>query len=318
MKHKKLIYGTLIAIIAIFLIYSVGGAWYMIDFALTPNAKIAKSSRTAMDRLFKHYPYTKPWIDSLKNCNAFRDTTIVNAEGLKLNGYYIRADKPTRKTALLIHGYTDCAFSMLTIGYLYNHELHYNILLPDMQHHGKSEGKAVTMGWKDHYDMLLWAKAANNIFGDSIEMVVHGISMGGATTMMVSGEPQPSYIKCYVEDCGYTSAWDEFSYELKEMFHLPDFPLLYSASALCKIKYGWSFGEASALNQVKKCKLPMLFIHGNVDTYVPSRMVLPLYEAKPEPKELWVVKGATHAQSYRNETKAYTARVAQFVNKYIH
>lgn len=158
---------------------------------------------------------------------------------------------------------------------------------------------------------------ANKIFGGHTFTVIHGISMGAATTMMVSGEAQLPCIKCYIEDCGYTSAWDEFSYELKEMFHLPDFPILYGASTLCKIRFGWSFGECSALEQVKKCHKPMLFIHGDVDTYVPTRMVYPLYAAKPQPKELWLVKGATHAQSYHNERQAYTQKVNQFLNKYL-
>ena len=148
-------------------------------------------------------------------------------------------------------------------------------------------------------------------------MVVHGISMGAATTMMVSGEPQPGFVKCYVEDCGYTSVWDEFAGELKEQFHLPAFPLLYTASWLCELKYGWNFKEASALRQVAKCRLPMFFIHGSEDTFVPTRMVYELYEAKPEPKELWIVPGAKHALSYKDETAIYTEKVKTFVERYI-
>ena len=135
--------------------------------------------------------------------------------------------------------------------------------------------------------------------------------------MMVSGEKLPPYIKCFVDDCGYTSVWDEFNYEIKEMFGLPTFPLMYSSSALCKLLYGWSFGEASALNQVAKCKLPMLFIHGSADDYVPTRMVYPLYKAKPQPKEIWIVKGAPHAKSFQLNQKAYIKKVAQFTGKYI-
>ena len=82
---------------------------------------------------------------------------------------------------------------------------------------------------------------------------------------------------------------DEFRGELKEQFGLPSFPLLHTASWLCRQEYGWDFREASALEQVKKCTLPMLFIHGDADTFVPTWMVYPLYEAKPEPKELWIV-----------------------------
>lgn len=81
------------------------------------------------------------------------------------------------------------------------------------------------MGWKDRIDVLQWMNIANEIFGDSTQMVVHGISMGGATTMMVSGEKQKPFVKCFVEDCGYTSVWDEFSHELKSSFHLACFPV---------------------------------------------------------------------------------------------
>ena len=95
------------------------------------------------------------------------------------------------------------------------------------------------MGWLDRKDVTQWMEVANRIYGDSTSMVVHGISMGAATTMMVSGEPQPDYVKCFVEDCGYTSVWDQFSKELKEQFDLPQFPLMYTADWLCQLEYGW-------------------------------------------------------------------------------
>ena len=174
------------------------------------------------------------------------------------------------------------------------------------------------MGWKDRWDVLQWMNIANEIFGDSTQMVVHGISMGGATTMMVSGEEQKPFVKCFVEDCGYTSVWDEFSHELKASFHLPPFPLMYTTSWLCEKKYGWNFKEASSLKQVAKSQLPMLFIHGDKDTYVPTWMAYSLYEAKPGPKELWIVPGAAHAVSYKENKQEYTDRVRAFVGRYIH
>ena len=124
-------------------------------------------------------------------------------------------------------------------------------------------------------------------------------------------------MKCFVEDCGYTSVWEQFAKELNGQFGLPAFPLLDAASALCEVKYGWNFREASALEQVRKSALPMLFIHGDADDYVPTEMVYPLYEAKPGEKELWVVPGAAHAMSYRDNREEYTRRVGEFVGKYI-
>lgn len=173
------------------------------------------------------------------------------------------------------------------------------------------------MGWKDRLDVLRWTEIADSLFGGHTRQVVHGISMGAATTMMLSGEELPSCVKCFVEDCGYTSVRDQFTKELRGQFGLPAFPLLDVASWLCGLKYGWTFGEASALKQVARCDRPMFFIHGDADDYVPTAMVYPLYEAKPGEKELWVVPGAAHALSYRDNRAEYTRRVGEFVGRYI-
>ena len=105
--------------------------------------------------------------------------------------------------------------------------------------------------------------------------------------------------------------------ELKEDFGIPTFPLLYTSSWLCDWTKGWNFTEASSLEQVKKCSLPMLFIHGEKDDYVQTWMVYELYEAKPEPKELWTVPNADHATSYKLNKQEYTEKVKQFTDKYI-
>ena len=77
--------------------------------------------------------------------------------------------------------------------------------------------------------------------------------------MMTAGETTPDAVKAFVEDCGYTSVWDVFSSELQLRFGLPEFPILYTASAVAKLQAGYSFTEASALQQVAHCEKPMLF-----------------------------------------------------------
>ena len=294
----------------------IGGSFYMLGFSLRPDAKMREKNASAYEYMYAEYPFLRPWVDSLNAAGALRDTTITDSQGLRLHAIYAAAPAPTGRTAIIVHGYTDCAVRMLMIGYLYNHDLGCNILLPDLHYHGASEGRAIRMGWLDRLDVLRWMEVADGIFGGNTQMVVHGISMGAATTMMAAGEPQKPYVKCFVEDCGYTSIWDEFSNELKTSFGLPAFPLLYTANWLCDLKYGWNFREASALRQVAKCELPMLFIHGGADDYVPTWMVYPLYEAKPGHKELWVVPDAAHAFSYRDNREEYTRRVGEFVGKY--
>ena len=314
--RKKRIYLTIGISILVLATLLGGGSSFLLHFGLSP-VNHGKDLKTSWEYMYENYPELKSWTDSLQQAEALKDTFIYAPDKARLHAYYVAAPSPTSKTAVIVHGYTDNAIRMMMIGYLYNRSLGYNILLPDLRYSGLSDGDAFQMGWLDRKDVMQWMEVANEIFGDSTQMLVHGISMGGATTMMVSGEPQPAYVKCFVDDCGYTSVWDQFSKELKEDFGLPSFPLLYISSWLCDWTKGWNFTEASALEQVKKCRLPMLFIHGEKDDYVPTRMVYELYEAKPEPKELWVVPGADHATSYKLNKEEYTQKVKQFTDKYI-
>lgn len=314
--RKKVVIG---AIVVLLLLIGglTGGSFYMLDYSLTPTVKGDPDRESAFRFMYKEYPFLQPWVDSLRRAHALRDTFIVNPEGVRLHALYASAPKPTKKTAVIVHGYTDNAIRMLMIGYMFNHDLGFNILLPDLQFHGESGGKAIQMGWKDRLDVMQWMDVANEEFGDSTQMVLHGISMGAATVMMISGESLPGYVKAIIEDCGYTSVWDQFAKELEESFNLPTFPLLYTTSWLCEQKYGWNFQEASSLKQIAKCRLPMLFIHGNSDSYVPTQMAFDLYRVKPWPKEMWISQGAKHAASYRVDKKNYTREVNSFFEKHV-
>ncbi|MBR8704519.1 alpha/beta hydrolase [Bacteroides pyogenes] len=316
-KSRKSLLKFILSLSVIVLIFVGGGSWYLIRYALTPSRQIKQKNDSTDLFMAERYPFYKSLTDSLKQAEALRDTFITNKEGIRLHAYYVRAARPTRNTAVIVHGYTDNAMRMMMIGYLYSRDLGFNILLPELQYHGASGGNAIQMGWKDRLDVMEWMDVADRLYGPDTKMVVHGISMGAATTMMVSGERQPLYVKAYVEDCGYTDVWDQFAKELDEGFRLPPFPLLHTASRLCDILYGWNFKEASALKQVARCKLPMLFIHGDKDRYVPTRMVYPLYEAKCEPKELWIVPGAAHAVSYQENPEEYTRKVRGFIDRHV-
>lgn len=142
--------------------------------------------------MFKTYPYLKPWIDSLKQNQALKDTFIYSPDHVKLHAYYVASSRPTAKTAVIVHGYTDNAIRMMMIGYLYNKKLDFNILLPDLRNTGLSGGNAIQMGWLDRKDVTQWMEVANRIYGDSTSMVVHGISMGAATTRWFQANRNPT------------------------------------------------------------------------------------------------------------------------------
>lgn len=312
---KRLIY-SLVALLVVFAAATTYGSFYLVDYALK---SAPESHRKNWGKAMDWYPELKPWLDSIKTEGAWSDTFAIMPDGLRAHAVCIKSRKAEGRTAVVVHGYTNNSIDMLHIARIYNKEMHYNVVLPDLHGHGLSQGDDIQMGWFDRLDVLKWIDLVPKMFstvGDSMRLVVHGISMGAATTMCVSGEHTPDYVKCFVEDCGYTSAWDEFAHELRGRFSLPEFPLLYTASWLTQAKYGWSFKEASPLKQVAKCKKPMFFIHGDKDTFVPTWMVYPLYEAKPQPKQLWIAPGSEHAFAYRDHREEYIKKVEAFVGKY--
>ena len=303
---------TIVAVIAI-----IAVAWGMVDYALTPDRM---SDDEAINRQVARAPWIAEWVDSVRQSGTLHDTIITRPDGVKLHAWWLASSRPTTHTAIAVHGYKAQALDMIHIAYLYHHVLGYNVLLPDLYAHGHSDGTTIGMGWNDRLDLLRWVDVADTLFrGESpcTKIVLHGISMGAATVMNASGEHLPPCVKCIVEDCGYTSVWEEFSHEAKQQFGISEFPILYLASAVCRLRYGWRFGEASPLQQVKKCRIPMLFIHGDNDDFVPSPMVYPLFEAKNHPKEIFVTAGVPHARSYDMMPNNYTLRVREFVGKYI-
>jgi len=313
----KKLFKAIIVIFVVCCISSCIAGRYMCNYALVPEPHgVADIERTRY-KADSLQAGSTVWYDALRESGALRDTTMTGYNGYQVHAVYAAAARPEEAagTAVVVHGYGDNHIVFTYLARMYRDDLNYNILLPDLQYHGYSEGKSAQMGWLDRFDVLKWSEMAHGIFGDDF-MVVHGVSMGGAAVMMMSGEELPPYIRALVEDCGYSSVWDEFTANLKDSFHLPPFPVLNSANVVCKKRYGWSFKEASSVNQLAKCELPMLFIHGDADDFVPFSHLQKNYDAKVKGyKEMWVAKGAVHANSFAKYPEEYQQHVRDFLEK---
>lgn len=240
--------------------------------------------------------------------------SITSEDGLALNGAYFE-NSESHLWAVTIHGYRgNHTGSIAAAQHFY--EAGYQVVAPDLRACGDSEGNYVGMGWLDRKDILNWIGWITDRDPDA-EIVVYGVSMGAATTMMTAGEDTPDQVKVFIEDCGYTSVWDIFANELKLRFGLPEFPILYTASALSSVEAGYSFREASALEQVKKCEKPMLFIHGTADDFIPYDMMDVLCQAKPGTnKETLTAEGAGHAEAMYVLGDQYWDKVFSFIQRY--
>ncbi|MBQ3006889.1 MAG: alpha/beta hydrolase [Clostridia bacterium] len=243
---------------------------------------------------------------------------IINARGFRLKGYLLPSDKPSKIYVFCSHGYRNCGSGEFHCMAKFYHDKGWNVFLVDHQAAGMSEGKYIGFGYHECRDSLQWLDFMNNHFGSDIKIVLHGVSMGSATVMMMSGSGRlPSNVKFTVADCGYTSAYDQFVHNAKGM-HVPSFPIVNVASLFNRLISGFDFKDASPLEAVKNTVVPIIFIHGGNDDFVPTRMVNELYNAcSSENKELLIVEGAAHAESYPTDSESYEALINGYSEKFL-
>lgn len=272
--------------------------------------ELSETEKTIAENRKAQAELTKSFAASVKE----QTVSITSADGLNLSGGYYKQED-SHDWVIIVHGYRSKHQDMTGFAQRY-YDAGYQVLMPDLRACGESEGDYVGMGWLDKDDILQWIDWILEQ-DEEAGIVLHGVSMGAATVMMTSGEETPDAVKVFIEDCGYTSVWDIFSSELKYRFHLPDFPIMYTAGLTARMRAGYGFQEASALDQVKKCEKPMFFIHGTADDFVPYEMLDRLYEAKPgSNKARLSVEGAGHCQSSFLLGDNYWAQVFAFIDTY--
>lgn len=311
-KKKKII--LTISILLLVVILGVGGLVgnYFYNLALNPFTSKDMIFGDDDDDTSLEVEADVNWL--IKDSN-YIDTYITSSDNLKLHAYEVKNENKTDKWAIVVHGYTSEG-KLLSSKAKHLYYMGYNVLVPDLRSHGTSEGNYIGMGWHDRLDIIDWINyiVKNN---PNSKIALHGTSMGSATVLMVSGEKLPSNVKAIVADCGYTSVYDEFSYQLKQLFNLPAFPIMNFSDVVTHIRAGYCLNDASAINQVKKSTTPILYIHGDKDDFVPYYMMDELYNATNSEKEKLTIEGGEHANSDLVNPKLYWSTVNSFLEKYI-
>ncbi|MBO1628623.1 alpha/beta hydrolase [Bacillus arachidis] len=316
---KKISIVTIVVLLLLVIAYMLVGN-YFYNYAL--NAKQEKEFLEGNPHLKKTVTTSGNVVatDEVKNAeflSKHQPNTITarSFDDLKLNGYEYRNQESSHKWSIVVHGYSGSA-SEMTKYIRHFYEKGYSVVAPDLRGHGNSQGDYIGMGWHDRKDIMLWIERILKE-DPQAEIALFGISMGGATVMMTSGEDLPSNVKVIIEDCGYSSVIDEFTYQLKDLFHLPKFPVMNAANTITKLRAGYDLHEGSAVKQVAKSKTPMLFIHGDADTFVPFEMLDEVYNAAKVEKEKLIVPGAGHGEAEKIDSEKYWNTVWGFVERYI-
>ena len=310
MKKKKII-GIAISSILVILILGlsfVGNYFY--NLALNPDTPKDIVFGTPEEAEATSGQVLDSDIQWLLTESNYTDETLTSFDNLNLHAYKVLNQNDSNKWVITVHGYTSEGINMSSYAKNY-YDIGYNVLIPDLRSHGLSEGDYIGMGWDDRLDIIDWINTILE-YNPNAEIVLHGVSMGAATVSMVSGEDLPSNVKAIVADCGYTSVWDEFAYQLDDLFSLPEFPILNVSSLVAKVRAGYFLGEASTLKQVAKSKTPILFIHGDEDDFVPYYMMEELYNATSSEKEMLTIKNAGHAKASEVDPETYWTTVSNF------
>ena len=247
-----------------------------------------------------------------------KDIHETSFDGLKLHATFfpsIVKDEERKKVAICFHGYTSQGMSDYIGLSDYYLKRGYAMLLPDARAHGQSEGEYIGFGCLDRKDALVWINWVIQEVGEDVEIILHGTSMGGATVLMASGLELPKQVKGIISDCGFTSPKEVFTHVLNSMYHLPSFPVIPGADMVNKKLAGYGMDECNSKREVAKATIPILFIHGSNDTFVPCKMCHEIYDCCASPKKKLIIEGAAHAESYYKDTEKYEQAMTEFLNE---
>lgn len=279
----------------------------MLSIAFEPESRFYRKNLLEESPYWEQYRRGIEWVHKRNG----EIVEIRSFDGLKLKALYIKADEPKR-TLMMFHGwrgswqhdFAPLAEAMAKEGC--------SLLLIDQRAQGGSGGKYMSMGILERRDCLSWVKWMEQQEMSALPVYLYGMSMGAAAVLMASGDKLYPCIKGIIADCGFTDSYDMLLRTGKAKLKLVGGVTMKHLRALCKKRCGFDFAEYTARDAMGRCKVPVLFIHGRADDFVPYEMTVDNYEACRSEKRLLLVDGAGHCMSYLTAPEKYMEAVREF------
>lgn len=242
-----------------------------------------------------------------------KEVKVTSQDGLSLSGYVLDTHPDSKQWVIIVHGYTVSLHVSAQYVDMFQEE-GFNVLLVDQRRHGNSEGEYTTYGYHEKYDLQAWVAWLLDNYGSDLTIGLHGQSFGGGTVLEYLAIAHPN-VKFIIADCPYSDLTELMRYQLRVLNKIPAFPLLSLVDRRLERKAGFRLKQVSPLKAVEQSTLPVMFVHGTEDHYVPTHMSKDLYEHKPEPKKLLLIDGAEHANAYSVDPKRYSEEVHSFIRE---
>lgn len=294
----------------------------VIVFFLATGLYIFKSTVTRelhdIEKSYSRYVENNLFDEALYNSASKEDITLKSFDGLNLTSTLIMNENPTNKFIVLVHGVSICYVGSLKYFDIF-YKNGFNLLIVNQRRHGKSEGKYSTYGFYEKYDVNMWIEYLKSRFGNDIILGLHGESMGAGTVMETI--PLNDSIKFVIEDCGYSNFHELIGFQITHAYKNRLVrkilrPSLIFANFFMKTKAKFSMKKIVPIDIVASTSLPMMFIHGKEDYFVPWYMAVDLYKAKTKGyKELYLVEGAKHAEALEVNKIIYEKKIVTFIEK---
>ena len=245
----------------------------------------------------------------------FEEVSIMSGN-LRLKGKFFE-NKDSHKVVIFVHGYYSSG--MKDIGYLGKlyEDLKVSLLIIDQRANGASQGVYTTFGAMERFDIREWIFYIDKRFNGKKDIYLHGVSMGAATSLLVTAlNGLPRSFKGVIADCGYSRTNGVLLYAGKRIYKIRPKILYMGINLFARFFAGFNLNKVKISKELKKNKkIPILFIHGSADVFVPYNMSVKNFKATPAPKKLIRVEGAAHCESYLLNPVLYTKEVKEFLNE---
>lgn len=286
--------------------------FYLVFFVPARARNAARADKYPIPNGAAYQPYRESITDFIKRADELevREYSIISRDGLTLRAKYYEYE-PGAPIELMLHGYRGSGRRDLSAGIFRAAALGRSAFVIDHRAAGESDGNIITFGVREKLDALDWIDFMVKEFGEDVKILLTGISMGAATAMLVAAESLPHNVVGVLADCGYTSAKEIIKKVITDM-RLPS-NLLYPFVRLGGMIFGgFDANKADAKEAMKKCRIPIIFYHGDTDDFVPHEMSRENYEACPSRKRFVLIPNAAHGLCYLESPKLYVDELRNF------
>ena len=254
-------------------------------------------------------PYRKLYDKALKwvSKQEVEHLKIKSFDNYDLNAIFIKNNNE-KGIIILAHGYRSTKERDLYASLHEYYSLGYSLLVIEQRACGESKCKYITFGYNESKDLNRWI---NYIYKktNSNNIIIGGISLGASSVLMVNNK----HVKAIISDSAYANAYDEIKYTIKHYFHIPPFLFMWIINIYCKLFLKVNLLKINTLHNLARIHIPILFIHGSIDDFVPPENTIINYNCYKGKKDLLIIENASHGMGYLVDRNKYIDKLKSFL-----